>query len=410
MCFWIDLEPEEMEDGKKRALMIVYNTYPFDPRVKRSAETLVERGFEVDVICTRDEGETVKDSFLGVGIYRMPLALKRGGYGRYVYQYLALFLLAFGLTSWLFLKRRYHVVHVNSLPDFLVFVAIIPKLLGAKIILDLHEAMPEIFAARFNQPMESWKVGIAKFLEKISINFSHAVITINETAKGRFVERGTHPDKITVVMNSPKDALLKIGDTDSLSKKYGTDGCLVTVYAGGINSERDLEVIIKAAVLAKSRDIPIKVLIFGYGKGAYKEKLKKLIKERSAAGYVLLEGRLEPEEVATYLSLSHFGIVSYKDNPLTQVAVPNKAFEYIALDKPLIIAKLDALEKLFGSDCALFYTAEDPESLAEKIGEIYRLQGDLRKRKENARRVYDRCKWSIMADRLVGLYRTLVGN
>ena len=46
----------------KRAAVVLYSTYPSDPRPRRAAEALVEEGMVVDLIClTENEKENRKD-------------------------------------------------------------------------------------------------------------------------------------------------------------------------------------------------------------------------------------------------------------------------------------------------------------------------------------------------------------
>jgi glycosyltransferase involved in cell wall biosynthesis len=129
--------------------MVVYSYYPRDQRVRREAETLKENGARVHVICLRKEGESRYKTHNDISIYRVPQTHRRTvGYMPYFIRYfMFLFLSALVLTK-LFFRFRYDVVHIHSIPDYLVFCAIVPKMLGARVILDLHELMPEIFAVR----------------------------------------------------------------------------------------------------------------------------------------------------------------------------------------------------------------------------------------------------------------------
>ena len=136
-----------------RICTVVYSYYPFDPRVRKEVRALVEKGYSVDIICLRDHDEKRFEEVDGAKVYRLSMAAVRGGYLRYLYQYLMFFLMSFTLLLKQQIKKRYDVVHVHSLPDFQVFVTIIPKMFGSKIILDLHEGMPEIFAA----PASRWR-------------------------------------------------------------------------------------------------------------------------------------------------------------------------------------------------------------------------------------------------------------
>ena len=55
-------------------------------------------------------------------------------------------------------KARYQLIHVHSVPDFLVFAAWFPKLTGAKIILDIHDLLPELYAGKYGTDHNSVSV------------------------------------------------------------------------------------------------------------------------------------------------------------------------------------------------------------------------------------------------------------
>ena len=199
--------------------MPVYSYYPFDPRVRRAAEALIERGHSVDVICLKGKRESRIDSFNGVNIYRLSLTHKRGGYLRYVYHYAMFFIQVFLTLNRLDFRRKYDVVHVHSLPDFLVFVAMVQKLKKKKIVLDLHEVMPEIFAARFNKDMDSAMVRFVCRLERISCSFAHRVITVNDVRREVLEGRSVPPEKVTVIMNTPDDRIFVKKNVDDFIRR-----------------------------------------------------------------------------------------------------------------------------------------------------------------------------------------------
>jgi hypothetical protein len=141
-----------------RVLMITHSYYLRDPRVRREAEALAEAGYTVDVICLRDQGEPYRSEVNGVRIYRVPLRRCRGGFLRYLFEYLAFFVLSGLLLSALQLRRRYRLVHVHNMPNFLVFATLLPRLFGAKVILDMHDPMPELFQLQFKLAPRHWIV------------------------------------------------------------------------------------------------------------------------------------------------------------------------------------------------------------------------------------------------------------
>ena len=86
--------------------MIVHSYGDRDPRVRREAEAIAERGDGVDVICLRAPGQPAKETIAGVTYRRLPLQRRRGGFARYLFEYAALFAGAILLSIPLHLRRR----------------------------------------------------------------------------------------------------------------------------------------------------------------------------------------------------------------------------------------------------------------------------------------------------------------
>jgi glycosyltransferase involved in cell wall biosynthesis len=150
--------------------------------------------------------------------------------------------------------------------------------------------------------------------------------------------------------------------------------------------------------------------IYGHKGTSYKEELKNLIKELGIEDSVHIGGKLDPEDVSSYLDITEFGVVSYLLNPLTDVAVPNKVFEYLALNKPVIACRLRALQSLFGDNGVLYYEPEDPHDLAKTILRLHKNMGKMDDMMSNAHNVYENCKWDVMKQRLYKMYEDLDGQ
>jgi len=390
-----------------RVVHAVYSTYPFDPRVRRVVEAQRDWGFDVHVVALGEAGQPREERLGTVSVQRVPFEAVRGGRVRYAFQY-AIFLLA---VSFLVIRIRVHgrvdVVHVHSLPDFLVGSAAVAKLLGSKVVLDLHEAMPEIIRARFHSSTRSLLTALAQALEWMSCAFADAVLTASDAIRDLLVRRGTAESKITVVMNSPRTLPTRRIDLDAIKTSLGLNGHTSIVYVGGLNEERDLGVLIRA-VAGLRTDPPVRLVMFGYGSGDYRAYLEQLAKREVLPGF-LLGGRLPQEDVQAYLSLSDIGIVTYQRNPLTELAIPNKVFEYAAANKPLILARLPTLESLFG-EAALYYEPGDPADLRQKIRFLLEHPSDARRLAERGAEVLADCRWEIMEERLRRVYTGLLSS
>ena len=170
--------------GKPTILMIAYTHYETDPRVIREAEAARAAGFEVDFLALRRRNDQPIQEINGVRVIRLNQYRYRGsGHVRYLLAYLEFFLRCFFRSTALFLSRRYRVIHVNNMPDFLVFSTLIPRCLGAKIILDIHDPMPNTFASKFKSGEHGLFFKFLLWQEKLSADYSHAVLTVSDPVK-----------------------------------------------------------------------------------------------------------------------------------------------------------------------------------------------------------------------------------
>jgi hypothetical protein len=134
----------------KRAAMLMFSPYPIDARPRRAAEALVEQGMNVEVICISEEaGEPRRETFEGVDVLRLPFRRRRAGKLTYILNYTSFIATCFAVLAARASVRNYALVHVHNMPDVLVLSSLIPKLRGAKVILDLHDPMPELMMTIF---------------------------------------------------------------------------------------------------------------------------------------------------------------------------------------------------------------------------------------------------------------------
>ena len=129
---------------------VAFTHYASDGRVRRMAEALAERGDDVTAITLREENEPRRYELAGVKVRTVNLKQHRGSNQvLYIAQYVIFLLIAALLLTVSHMRRRFDVVHINNMPDFMVFAALPVKVLGAKVILDIHDPMPELFESKF---------------------------------------------------------------------------------------------------------------------------------------------------------------------------------------------------------------------------------------------------------------------
>lgn len=382
-----------------RIAMVAYTYYPWDPRVRREAETLTRMGRQVSIVCARDEGERPRDTVAGVSVRRVPIRIRRGGLVRYLYQYVAFLLLAGAALRGLRRQEGVAAIHAHSLPDLIAFVGLRDRLRGRPLVLDLHEAMPEIFAARF--PHSRFGRRLAEVAEKISCLVATRVIVVNETIRELLIARGVPSDRLLVVYNSPD---LAAADRATTAPRATPSGRLRLVYAGTIDKERDLATLFRAiAALRKTK--PVALELYGPGPAEYRAYLEGLVDGLGLRDSVRFGGVLPPSQVLAHLAEADVGVVTYERNPITEVGLPNKVFEFVVLDKPLVLPDLRAMRRAFHG-AALFYQPGNPGDLAAKILAAAASGPDAGRMRERARLVYEAATWDVQAQRLASVYAT----
>ena len=141
-----------------RACMLGYTYYETDNRVMRYSETLAKQGYKVDVIALRKPGQCWLETIRGVHVYRIQkrISRERTGSLAYLVRLMRFLLRSFALLSVMHACHPYRVVHVHSVPGFEIFAALIPRLTGSKLILDIHDIFPNSMRAISGSDRSQW--------------------------------------------------------------------------------------------------------------------------------------------------------------------------------------------------------------------------------------------------------------
>lgn len=382
-----------------KRVCIVRQKYWPNKNVVRNAEALVSQGYEVDVIALREKGEKRQETIRGVNVYRLPLAFHRGSLLRYIFQYCAFFFLFAWKLSRLSLKKRYDVVEIDNMPDFLVFSTIFPRLLGTKVILYLYENMPELFASTFKKGPNHIGTKLLRLLERLSAGYAHHVIVADGPLYKRVLEsHGVPSEKITVVLNVPDD---QIFDSKSPPTPKGDDGFRLITHST-ILKRYGVQTLIRAIPLLL-KDIPeLKVDVLG--DGDYRPELEKLARELGVAEHIHFTGWVSFKGVPSFIAQADIGVVSMIDD----VGLPNKLFEYFALSKPCVASALPSLTYTFDDNYMLFYRPDDEKGLAAQIMELYRSPEKRAYLGSNGQAFYRKCHWQIMKHEYLNVYEELL--
>lgn len=374
----------------KNICLIVQQPYPKDIRVRKEAMALLSHGHRVSVIALRNPGGTEQELVDGVKIYRAPFQKKRSGILRYLFEYVAFFLYSTFKLNVLDLKERFDVVHINTLPDFLVFSALIQKFKGRKIILDMHEISPEFFMSKFKVGIKHPLVRLLLFLERISLRFADDVITVNEPIKRIFQNRAIPNKTITVVMNTMDGAMAK----NSGKRAHRGFNC---VYHGTLTDIYGLDTAIEGFSKASKHCTDMVFHIFG--EGPHLPQLKRMTEQLNLQSFVIFHGEMPHDKIIETLTEMDLGILATRKDIFLNLSFSNKLAEYIGLKIPVISSDLDTTKYYFSSEHILYFESGNTDDLCQKIVFAYKNRERMQKMAELA---YEKSKvinWAIMAER-----------
>jgi glycosyltransferase involved in cell wall biosynthesis len=384
--------------------MIVHAYYPLgETRVQREAEALVDHGFEVDVICLRHPGEAPEVHYRGIRVLRLPVDRKRGGLLRQFVNYLHFFVLAMFRLTRLDGRHPYDTVQVHNLPDFLVFCALIPKLRGRVILLDLHDLMPEFYAARFGQGGKSWFLRLVLWQEKLACLFTDHVITVSEHWRQALIRRGVPPDKCSVVMNVADTSIFKA--PEDWRAYLPSDGEFRLIYHGAIPERYGLDLALKA--IDKLRDEIPTIHFTIVGGGDHLPALVQMAEELDLGNHVAFEkGRLA-EELPEIICTANLGVVPYRDDVFTDGLLPTKLMEYAAMGLPAVAARTMAIETYFGGTMVELFEPGDVDDLTRCLRLLHNSPERLAELARGSQVFNERYNWPKLSVEYVALVKRL---
>jgi glycosyltransferase involved in cell wall biosynthesis len=394
-------------DNKKTNIcMVVFSSYPLDVRVRREAEALTAAGMKIDVLCRTSRGELSKENVRGITTFRIKLDRKRSGKIGYLWEYFYFFMWALWKVSVLNVTKKYDIIHVHNMPDFLVFTSLIPKIFGAKVILDLHDPMPELFTSIFKTSQQSIVYKILLKIEKLSIWYSDAVLTPNIAFKNIFISRSCPPEKVNIIMNSPDENVFKYFDNTirngSIASNY------VLMYHGAIIEQHGLDIGLKAVALLKNRIPNIKLIIFGDGN--FLPYARKIINEHNISDFIEIKGSVINDEIAKFIPQIDLGIIPNRSNLFTQLNFPVRIFEYITYKKAVIVPRTRGIRDYFDESSIYYFEPGNIQDLAETIYRIYQSKNEVQEVINKSYDVYQRYTWKTQKENLVKLVEELVNK
>jgi len=346
-------------------LMLAHVQYPAEVRVRREVEALLGGGYTVHLICLQGQGQPAREIRGNLEVIRLPFTKTRRNVLTYLWEYFSFVCSATFLVTWLYMKHNYRLVQVYNQPDFLVFSALVPKLFGAKIILDFRDAMPEGTMDKFGLAENHPVVRLLRFVERISMKYAHCILTVHRPFKNLLISRGFDSTKIGIFVNLPDPQLFDREQYPTLNKP--TNEQLRLFHHGTLNEVYNVGLVLEALALLNEWQLGGAVRLTIYGTGpdlVYLQKKTELLNLDN----VYFKGRVPLECIPGLIAeQADAGVVPTRSGPVGNYSLSNKLLEYAVMGKPVIASNLPTFRSVFGENSLLFFESNSAKELAHCI-------------------------------------------
>lgn len=346
--------------------MLSYSYYESDNRVRRYAESLVQRGDQVDVIAIRQNTKPRYEKIRGVNVYRIQRREKNEKTKLdYLFRVVLFLINSFLHLSIRYFRKRYDLIHVHSVPDFEVFAALVPKLFGSKIILDIHDIVPEFYAGKFNSGKSSVLAKALIAVERKCCKFADHVIISNDLWLNLITSRSVEKNRCTSIINYPDGTIFSRGE----SRQEKIEKPFTIIYPGTLNYHQGVDIAVKA--MSKVKNTAPETRFDIYGAGPLVPTLERLIRELDLQRNVFLHNILPLEQIAQKMASADLGIVPKRAEGFGNEAFSTKILEFMMLGVPVIASDTKIDRYYFNASLLEFFDSGNESSLAEKIILLY---------------------------------------
>ncbi len=386
----------------RRICMVAYSDYSTDARVARYAEALAERGDEVDVVALATSVAKSRPTTInGVKLFCIQERKSKGEKSALSY---LLPILRFLMASsfWLFRnhwRRPYDVVHVHNMPDFLVLAALYPRCAGARVILDIHDIVPEFYASKFNATTGSRTIGCLKWVERISARLADHVIVSNHLWHGKYSVRTGTVGNSSVFINNV--------DSKNFAPRVRarSDGKFIILFPGGLQWHQGIDIALRAFKNISSQVSDTEFHI--YGDGNVKEDLIRLSRSLELEDKVRFFNPIPVREISAIMSNADLGIVPKRADSFGNEAYSTKIMEFMSVGVPVIVSDTKIDRFYFDDSVVRFFPSGDDEALAAAMLQLIRDKPLRQRMVERALDYAARNSWSSRKTEYLNLVDSL---
>lgn len=345
----------------KKIIVAVTNDLSTDQRVAKSCETIYEAGLEPILI-----GRKLKLSLPIKRVYKVKrynLWFNSG----------ALFYANYNIRLFVSLIfTNCHVIWANDL-DTLLACYLASKLKRVPLIFDSHEyftEVPEIqhkpLVKKVWLTIEEWIVPKLKFC-----------ITVNQSIAGLF--KAKYNADFSVVKNIPIQIELQKPSFDLCKLGFVKENITLILQGSGINVDRGAEELLEAIKIVDGINLIV------VGGGDVLTFLQSYVLDHKLEDRVKFFPKMEYQEMMNYTQLADIGVTLDKNTNINyQYSLPNKLFDYIHAEIPVLASPLVEVAKvIIENDLGWVLSEHSVAAIVSFLKEIKNDKNQLLSKKQN---------------------------
>jgi len=389
--------------------MLLDSEFPPDIRVENEAQSLLDAGHEVHILCYNYGARAKSENYSGIHIHRFNIQKQLAKKMLGLLHQLPVYRTIWYRQVFRILKAEaFDAVHIHDLP-LCSLIQGIKKEFTIRIIADMHENYPYLVAEQpymnslFGRVVLSKKIWFRK--ERLWLNQADHIICVASEMKDRLNQVLEHKDNISIVPNTLNFKTFVASQKPITGLKERFKNKFIVSFIGGIDAVRGIEYLLDAAYEINNRIPELLVLLVGEGKTL--DSLREKVASLNMNDKVVFEGFKPSSFMQAYIEISDICVIPHIRSEQTDNSSPNKLFQYMYFGKPVISSNCKSLEKLIlTEECGLIFSDRNSSDLAEKVITLYKDAGLRKKLGENGRlSVMRKYNWEATSGALLQIYR-----
>jgi glycosyltransferase involved in cell wall biosynthesis len=238
---------------------------------------------------------------------------------------------------------------------------------GAALVFEVRDLWPESAITTGVLRRGSALAGLLYALERWACRAADRINVLTPAIREDLIRRGlAGDDRIVFVPNGADPELFTPGPrANEVREEHGWGDRFVVLYAGAHGRANAVGQLLRAAELLRDRP---DILIATVGDGPERPRLEAEARARCLTN-VMLCGPQPKERMPAFVRACDVGAAVLQDNPTFRTVYPNKVFDYMASERPTLLAIDGAARRLVCDEAraGVFAAPEDPEAIAAAI-------------------------------------------